>query len=64
MYFGGAGNGRGKLNLPTVVKIDYDSVEYFRKYAAPGFEIEYLVIVASQFGINKVSVFGFGSQSD
>ena len=64
MFFGGAGNGRGNMNLPTVVKIDYESVEYFRKYAAPGFEIEYLVIVASQFGANKVSVFGFGSESD
>ena len=64
MYFGGAGNERGNMNLPTVVKIDYESVDYFRKYAAPGFEIEYLVIVASQFGANKVSVFGFGSESD
>lgn len=64
MYFGGSGSGRGNMNLPTVVKIDYESVEYFRKYAAPGFEIEYLVIVASQFGTNKISVFGFGSQSD
>ena len=65
MFFGGTGGDkRGRMNLPTVVKIDYENVEYFRKYAAPGFEIEYLVIVVSQFGANKVSVFGFGSESD
>lgn len=64
MYFGGPSNGRGGMQLPTVVKIDYDNVEYFRKYAAPGFEIEYLALVVSQFGPNKVAVFGFGSESD
>lgn len=64
MYFGGAGVGRGDMNLPTVVTIDYDNVEYFRKFAAPGFEIEYLVLVANQYGLNKVAVYGFGSQVD
>ena len=63
-FFGGAGDGPGNINLPTVVKIDYNEVEYFRKYAAPGFEIEYIVLVASQFGPNKVSVFGFGAMAD
>ena len=61
MFFGQPGTKRGDFNLPTVVKVDYDNVEYFRKYAAPGFEIEYLVLVANQFGLNKVTVFGFGS---
>jgi sugar lactone lactonase YvrE len=62
-FFGGPGDGPGNINLPTVVDIDYDNLEYFRKYAAPGFELEYLVLVASQFGHNKVSVFGFGSMA-
>jgi len=61
MYFGGAGAGPGGFSLPTVVKIDYENVPYFEKYAAPNFEIEYLVFVANQFGLNKVVVFGFGS---
>jgi DNA-binding beta-propeller fold protein YncE len=65
MFFGGTtGDKRGQMALPIVVKVDYENVEHFRKYAAPGFEIEYLVIVANQYGANKVSVFGFGSQSD
>ena len=63
-FFGNPGDGPGGINLPTVVKVDYDNVEYFRKYAAPDFEIEYVVFVASQFGANKVSVFGFGSMTD
>jgi DNA-binding beta-propeller fold protein YncE len=61
MFFGGPGAERDSINLPTVVKIDYDSVPYFEKYAAPNFDIKYLVLIASQFGVNKVAVFGFGS---
>ena len=60
LAFGSSGNERWNINLPTVVKIDYDNVEYFQQYAAPNFEIEYLVLVASQYGLNKVVVFGFG----
>ena len=60
-FFGAPGSGPGSINLPTVVKIDYDNVDHFRKFAAPGFEIEYIVLVASQFGANKVAVFGFGA---
>lgn len=63
-FFGGPGDGPGNINLPTVVKIDYDNVEYFRKYAAPGFEIEYIVLVASQFGPHKISAYGFGMMLD
>jgi len=64
MFFGGPGNDRGNLSMPTAIKIDYDNVEFFRKYAAPNFEIEYLVVVANQFGLNKVAVFGYGSLRD
>jgi hypothetical protein len=61
MYFGGSGTGRGNLDMPTAVAIDYDNVEYFREYADPDFEIDYLVVVANQFGANKIVVYGFGS---
>lgn len=65
MFFGGAGGDkRGRMNLPTVVKLDYDNVEYFQKFVADGFEIEYLILVVNQFGTNKVQVFGFGSETD
>jgi len=60
MAFGEPGTESWSISLPTVVKIDYDNVSYFQKYAAPNFDIEYLVVVASQFGLNKVVVFGYG----
>jgi len=60
MAFGEPGSERWSMNLPTAVKIDYENVPYFQKYAAPNFDIEYLVVVASQFGLNKVVVFGYG----
>jgi DNA-binding beta-propeller fold protein YncE len=64
MFFGGPSEQRDSFSLPTVVKIDYDNVEYFRQYADPDFEIEYLVLVVNQLGLNKVAVFGFGSLKD
>ena len=64
MAFGSAGRERWSINLPTVVKVDYDNIEYFQQYAAPNFDIEYLVLVASQYGLNKVVVFGFGELSE
>lgn len=60
MYFGQT-EGRGDgLALPAGVTIDYDNIGAFRQYADPKFEIEYLILVASQFGPNKVDIFGFG----
>ncbi len=64
LFFGGPGQGLGDINLPTVVKIDYKNVDFFRKYADPEFDLEYLVLVASQFGLNKVAVFGYGAMRE
>ncbi|MBL8487633.1 MAG: hypothetical protein JNK22_11125 [Rhodocyclaceae bacterium] len=62
LYFGQPEDGREGLNLPAGVAIDYENVDLFRGHAAPGFDIDYLVLVTSQFGPNKVDVFGFGRQ--
>jgi DNA-binding beta-propeller fold protein YncE len=59
LFFGGAGNRPGGLNLPAKVVIDYDNVGLFADRVAPGYKVEYLVLVTSQYGTNKVSVFGF-----
>ncbi len=58
LFFGGAGNHPGGLNLPADVAIDYDNVDLFADRVAPGYRIEYLILVTSQFGTNKVNVFG------
>lgn len=60
MSFGQPQDDAEGLNLPAGVSIDYDNVELFRRRAAPDFDLEYLVLVVSQFGPNKVDVFGFG----
>ena len=62
MFFGDAGLGPGGLMLPAKVAIDEQNIALFSAYAAPEFEIEYLVLVTSQFGDRKVSVYGFGHE--
>jgi len=63
LFFGLPGNRPGMLNLPSRVKLDYDNVGLFEQYAVPGAKIEFLVIVANQYGLNKINVYGFGSFS-
>jgi len=61
LFFGEpASTHRGGLDLPADVDIDYDSVPYFQEYADPSFKLEYIIVVANQFGNSRVNVFGFG----
>ncbi len=60
LFFGQPGGGVEGLNLPAGISVDYDNLSYFQAYAEPGFQIEYLIFVVSQFGPNKVDVFGYG----
>jgi sugar lactone lactonase YvrE len=62
LFFGEMGNQPGNLILPAQIVIDYDNVPLFTKYASPDFEIEYLIIVTSQYGERKVNVLGFGQK--
>ncbi len=61
LYFGSPGDDRDSINMPTTIVIDYDNVDAFRRYAAPGFDIEYVILIASQFGVNKVVAYAFGT---
>lgn len=61
LFFGLPGNEPGMMNLPTKIILDYNNIEYFRRYAVEGAEIEFLVLVSNQYGPNKISVYGFGS---
>lgn len=60
LFFGEPGERGELLNLPAGVSIDYDNIAAFQKFADPRFKIDYLIMVASQFGPNKVDIFGFG----
>jgi DNA-binding beta-propeller fold protein YncE len=60
MYFGEPqSSGRAGLYLPAGLTIDYENTEFFQKFAAPGFKIDFLIYVINQAGTQKVSVFGF-----
>jgi DNA-binding beta-propeller fold protein YncE len=60
LYFAGPGPHPDNLNLPTDIEIDYANVALFQQYADPNFKLEYVILVANQFGKNKVNVYGFG----
>jgi len=60
MDFGRPLPGLDGLNLPTAVRLDYEHVSQFSRYADPRFTVEHLILVVSQFGPNKVDVYGFG----
>ena len=62
LFFGEGGTKPGKLILPAQVAIDYENMKYFEKYADPGFAMENVVLVTSQFGDRMVNVFAFGKE--
>jgi len=63
-YFGWPGLAFGSLNSPTGITVSTENIDYFQKFAAPGFKITSLIYVVSQFGqefcIPRISVYGFG----
>ena len=64
LFFGEPGGSPASLILPAKVIVDYDHVDLFRQYAAPDFELEYLVLVSSQYGNRKIMVYGFGHKKE
>jgi len=62
LFFGRSGTRPGDLYLPAKVSIDYENAKYFEHYADPNFQIEYVILVTSQFGERLVNVFGFGRE--
>jgi sugar lactone lactonase YvrE len=60
LYFGESTRLPHGLVTPTGLAIDTTSLEAFRQYVNKDFEPEYLLLVANEFGINKISVHAFG----
>jgi sugar lactone lactonase YvrE len=58
-YIEGPGDERGPLVLPASVTIDYANVELFKQYVNPDYNLDFVILVASQFGPLKVSVYGY-----
>jgi DNA-binding beta-propeller fold protein YncE len=63
-YFGWPGLEHGSLNNPSGITTSTENIDYFQKFAAPGFKVTFLIYVVSQFGqefcIPRISVYGFG----
>ncbi|MBI5647457.1 MAG: hypothetical protein HY962_11040 [Ignavibacteriae bacterium] len=59
LFFGGPYHGPGDLNMPVKVLIDYEHVDHFKKYVAPGLVLKYLIFVTNQWGSDLVNVYGF-----
>lgn len=62
MFFGDSGDQPGGFVLPAKVSIDYDNLQYFQRYVDPGFQVEYLILVTSQFGNHLVNVLAYGKE--
>ena len=60
LFFGKPGDSPADINLPADIAIDYDNIKFFQKFADPKFKLEYVLLVSSQFGVNKINIFGFG----
>ncbi len=64
-FFGGSGGTPGSMTLPAGVHIDYEQahIDLFRQFIAPDFNVEYLILVTSQFNKNNaVNVYGYGKR--
>jgi DNA-binding beta-propeller fold protein YncE len=59
-FFGGYGEEDGNMTLPSGIHIDYENLEYFKKYADKDFQIQYLIYVTNIIGDRKINVYGFG----
>jgi len=60
LFFGEPGGSGASLDLPASVVVDYEHVPLFQRFAAPGFELEHLVLISNQLGDRKISVYALG----
>ncbi|MEI7965078.1 MAG: 6-bladed beta-propeller [Chitinophagaceae bacterium] len=58
MFFGGPYKGPGDMWLPAKVYIDYDNLQYYKKWVSSEYKLDYLIFVTNQYGPDKVSVYG------
>ncbi len=61
LFFLEPGNGPGQVNLPADVEISYEIPDRLRKLISPQFDPEYLLLVSSHFGANKINMYAYGT---
>lgn len=62
MHFGAVGAFPGAMSLPVGVAVSDSGSQYFQSFVHPGFQIKRLVVVANQFGNNKIGVYALGER--
>jgi len=60
LFFGGPGDGPGKMFLPAGVHIDYVNAGYFSRFVDKDFHLKFVVYVGNTFGPDRLNVYGFG----
>ena len=60
MFFGNPGLPVGSLNVPAGVAVTNQDLNVYQQFAAPGFELEQVILVVNQVGRYKVNVYGLG----
>ena len=63
MWFPSGGEDPGALVLPADIYINYDDHALFQKYVSADFQVDYIVLVSSQYGNRLVNVYGFGHKA-
>lgn len=61
LFFGLLGDKPGNMYMPADVYVDYDHIDYYKKFAVKGADLECIIFVTNQYGPNKVSVYGLGT---
>jgi DNA-binding beta-propeller fold protein YncE len=60
MFFGNPGLPLGSLNLPAGIAVTDQDLDYYQQFAAPGFELEQVILVVNQVGRYKINIYGLG----
>jgi hypothetical protein len=60
-YYGAPGSHPGAMDLPAGLDIVEGDLTLFEKFVHPAFQAERIIIVANQFGAQKLSVYAMGS---
>lgn len=59
-YYGAAGPHPGAMNLPAGLELIEQNIELFSRYVHPAFQADRVIIVANQFGGQKLTVYAMG----
>ena len=62
MFFGDPGLPVGSLNIPAGIAVTDQDLDFYQQLAAPGFDLEQVILVINQVGRYKINIYGLGKQ--